>query len=387
MPPSLLPPTFRQQPNQSSEELISANSPSQRCSVILDHAALCRPSRYDNLSDATVAECLTSEESKTLLELCRVGRLYEIERWIASGKSTCTPPTIKKTPLLTAVDRGFHSLVELLARNESRPEHSDRALSAALAKKRLDLIEVLVEGGARIQAIPLEDVLLTWDRSIMWFFLDRGADVLTGNPFAMAFREKVQMALRPFVEYRKAHPEMADALQAQADSALRHFAPQGDLKWISLMLWAGAPFSPATRWPSCFSSGLCHGGRRDAPYSSIEKLRTRFSLLPNSRSERHDTGSSSRFLRFANRASAELMFAPIESAPAILPRSSAACASRAASSSPISSSLRVQIGSGQPAAAVQAHNPAALRRLLRQQSPQARPRQGSCAKQAASPPP
>jgi hypothetical protein len=70
----------------------------------------------------------------------------------------------------------------------------------------------------------------------MQFFLDRGADAVTSNPFAIAFREKVQVTLRPFVDYKKAHPELAEALQAQADRALRHFASHGDLKWISLMM-------------------------------------------------------------------------------------------------------------------------------------------------------
>jgi len=47
----------------------------------------------------------------------------------------------------------------------------------------LDTVEVLVENGAHIQAVPLEDVLLTWDRQLMEFFLDRGPDPVTGNPF------------------------------------------------------------------------------------------------------------------------------------------------------------------------------------------------------------
>src|SRR6476469_5174427 len=102
----------------------------------------------------------------------------------------------------------------------------------------LDTVEVLVENGAHIQAVPLEDVLLTWDRQLMQFFLDRGADPVTGNPFMIAFHNKVQRALRPFVDYKKAHPEFADSLQSQADRALRHFAKQADLKWISLLMWA-----------------------------------------------------------------------------------------------------------------------------------------------------
>ena len=76
--------------------------------------------------------CLTIEESKTLLGLCRAGRLYDVERWIASGKSIRTSPEVKKTPRRTAVDLGFHSLVELLARNESRQEQKDRALADAV---------------------------------------------------------------------------------------------------------------------------------------------------------------------------------------------------------------------------------------------------------------
>ena len=74
----------------------------------------------------------------------------------------------------------------------------------------------------------------------MQFFLDRGADPVTGNPFLIAFHSKVQRALRPFVDYKKAHPEFADSLQAQADRALRHIAGQADMKWISLLMWAGA---------------------------------------------------------------------------------------------------------------------------------------------------
>lgn len=187
-----------------------------------------------------MASTLTIDESKAFLAFCRSGRLYDVDRWIAAGKSIVTHPSTKRTPLLTAIDTGFHSLVELLARNESRQEQKDRALREAVESRRLDMIEVLVENGARMQAVPLGDVLLTWDRQVMQFFLDRGADPVTGNPFLIAFHNKVQRALRPFVDYKKAHPELADSLQAQADRALRHFAGQADMKWISLMMWAGA---------------------------------------------------------------------------------------------------------------------------------------------------
>ena len=42
-----------------------------------------------------MSETLTSEDAKSLLHLCRAGRLYEIEKWIASGKSIQTPAEVR----------------------------------------------------------------------------------------------------------------------------------------------------------------------------------------------------------------------------------------------------------------------------------------------------
>jgi ankyrin repeat protein len=195
-----------------------------------------------------MSETLSPEEGKLLLQLCRAGKLYEIEKWIASGKPLRTPPQLKKTPLQVALELGFHSLIELLARNEDSQAAKNRALTDAVCHRRLDFVELLVAYGAELGSVPLVDALLTWDPVTIRFFLEHGADVITGAPFAVAFREKVRTSLRPFVEYKKAHPEVAPALQEQADSALRHFCGAGDLKWISLLLWAGA--NPRTRGPT-----------------------------------------------------------------------------------------------------------------------------------------
>jgi hypothetical protein len=62
-----------------------------------------------------------------------------------------------------------------------------------------------------------------------------------------------------------------DKLREQADSALRHFCYKGDLKWVSLMLWAGADprsLGPTlekeyTDDPECFTTALkeaCYSG-------------------------------------------------------------------------------------------------------------------------------
>jgi hypothetical protein len=161
-----------------------------------------------------------NDESGDLLELCRKGRLYEIDALIAAGRTIELRGKLKKSPLDIAVEYGFHSLVALLARNVTDVSFKNRALQVAVEKKRLDLVEVLIEHGAEIRSIPLADVLTTWDPKLIRFFLDRGADPVTNSPFAVAFAERVRTALRPFVEYRKAHPPLEKHLAEQADRAL-----------------------------------------------------------------------------------------------------------------------------------------------------------------------
>lgn len=200
------------------------------------------------LSRCTVPEFLTTEDSKLLVALCRAGKLYEIEKWIASGRSIRTVPQMRRTPLQVAIDLGFHSLIELLARNENSQVTKNKALAEAVERRRLDVVQLLVSYGAEIQSVSLVTVLLTWAPEMIRFFLDNGADLVTGAPFAVAFSEKVRTALRPFVDCKKVHPELAPVLQEQADRALRHFCYEGDLKWVSLLMWAGA--NPRTRGPT-----------------------------------------------------------------------------------------------------------------------------------------
>lgn len=190
---------------------------------------------------------LSIEEGKELILLCRSGRLYEIHDWIAEGRSLQVPAELKKTPLQVAVSLGFHSLVKLLAIHESDQPVLNQALADAVGHRSVELVELLIAHGAEPVSIPLEDVLLTWEPVLIRLFLGRGSDVLKGQPFTIAFCEKIRTVLRPFMEYREAHPELACELQEQLDRALRYFCREGDLKWVSLLMWARA--DPRTMGP------------------------------------------------------------------------------------------------------------------------------------------
>jgi ankyrin repeat protein len=197
------------------------------------------------MPDAAVARA--AEDNKELVDLCRTGRLYEIERWIAVGKPLDIPAHCGSL-LQVAVQTGFHSLIELIAKHEKNQSSKDAALADAVSLRRLDFIQLLVENGAEAKAVPFADVLLEWNPHIFRFFLEHGADPVKGSPFAVAFTNKIRTALGPYLELKRSRPELSAALQEQVDCALRYFSDKGDMKWISLMLWAGA--NPRSRGPN-----------------------------------------------------------------------------------------------------------------------------------------
>ena len=187
-----------------------------------------------------MSKILSPSEAKHLLRLCKIGRLFDVQHWIASGESLSVPADLKTTPLEVALDTGFHSLVEMLVRHEASQNLKNRALRHAVSLKRLDFIELLVSNGAEISSVPFISVLRVWEPTIIRYFLDHGADFITDSPFAVAFSERIRTALRPWRECRDKYPNAAPHLQEQADRALRHFCFQDDLKWVSLLMWVGA---------------------------------------------------------------------------------------------------------------------------------------------------
>ena len=194
----------------------------------------------------------TYEEIKPLVELCKAGRLFDVKEWINSDKPVNPPEgpykgNRRKFPLEMSIERGFHSLVQvLLEGGASTKEYYYSALEHALEKRRLDIVKLLVEHGADIHSVNMTWVFDTWDPEIMEYFIGKGADVETDYPLAWAFIGRIRTALGIYKRYKNRFT----TFQKQADMALRYHCKDGNLKWVSLMLWAGAdPYAKGPEMP------------------------------------------------------------------------------------------------------------------------------------------
>ena len=183
------------------------------------------------------------ESIEPLMEMCKTGKLFDVQEWVAAGNPVNPPPLPtkghrKKTPLQIAIELGFHSLVEVLLKAGAVLEPDDwrSPMSMALTQRRFDLIKLLVAHGYDPTSIDMKEVFQTWDPEIMEYFIDLGADVEGGNPLAYALCNRIQTSLRILKRDRDRFP----SFQEQANIALRHHAKEGNLKWVSLLLWAGA---------------------------------------------------------------------------------------------------------------------------------------------------
>ena len=130
----------------------------------------------------------SSEDVRPLHQLCREGRLYDVERWIADGKPIqLTPEALTKgarpkTALQIALETGQHSLATLLLRNGYRLELERYApLDLALRSRRWDLFDLLLDWGGDIRSVDVYTVLETYNSDLYERFGASGYD-LTERP-------------------------------------------------------------------------------------------------------------------------------------------------------------------------------------------------------------
>jgi len=215
-----------------------------------------------------MAQQRAPDELEPLRAMCREGRLFDVQQWVRQGNPVALkvlPPRGKRrhNPLRIALDRGFHSLVQVLLEAGAPIEEDNyHALHHAVELRRRDLVELLITKGARVEDISMQTVIATWDRAMVDLFMANGANLIDDNPIAWGLVNQIRTALGVFKQYAGQHPE----LKEQVNIALRHHADNGNAKWVALCLWAGGdPWSRGPDEAPDWDASACepHGNDED----------------------------------------------------------------------------------------------------------------------------
>ena len=102
--------------------------------------------------------------------------------------------------------------------------------------RNLDIIELLVQYAADARAVNFQTVLWARHPAIMRLFVEHGLDLESNYAIAGAFLWKHREFLGVYLSIRDQIP----TAPRQAAMALCDRAASGNLKWVSLLLWAGA---------------------------------------------------------------------------------------------------------------------------------------------------
>ncbi len=192
------------------------------------------------------------EELKPLHQLCREGRLYEVERWISDGRPLQVEPaaivkgTRPKTALQIAIETGQHSLTRLLLSNGYQLDlERYRPLDLALEIRRWDLFDLLLEWGADLKSVDIYTVLSTYNAELYERFRVAGYDLTIGHHMASILGHGTSN--RPLLGFVKRYRSEDPKIQSELNLALRYQVRKGNERGVALCLWARAdPHVPAS---------------------------------------------------------------------------------------------------------------------------------------------
>jgi hypothetical protein len=195
------------------------------------------------MSDRSLAIAL--DDLRTLHQLCREGRLYEVEGWIAQGKALQLAPEVipksarPRTSLQIALETGQHSLVSLLLRSGYRLElERYRPLDLALRARRWDLFDLLLESGGHLNSVEPYTVLNTYNAQLYERFQAAGYDLTAGHEMGSILGQGTSN--RPLLGFVKRYRVENPKIQTELNIALGYHARTGNERGVALCLWAGA---------------------------------------------------------------------------------------------------------------------------------------------------
>jgi hypothetical protein len=121
----------------------------------------------------------TAPTNDELCNLCREGKVFAVEDWFKQGgKPELAPKHRSRWAMGIAIERGFHSLVEVLLRNGFPADGA--TLWDAVRHRRRAIVELLLDSGANLKSVSLSWVISVGDSETIKLFLERGADLVEG---------------------------------------------------------------------------------------------------------------------------------------------------------------------------------------------------------------
>jgi hypothetical protein len=192
----------------------------------------------------------SSEELRPLHRLCREGRLYDVERWIAEDKPLQLTPEVipngarPKTALQIALETGQHSLTSLLLRSGYRLElERYHPLDLALQARRWDLFDLLLEWGGDLKSVDVYSVLNTYNLELYERFRAAAYNLTEGHEMGAILGHGTSN--RPLLGFVKRYRAEDPKIQTELNIALGYHARAGNERGVALCLWAGAdPHAP-----------------------------------------------------------------------------------------------------------------------------------------------
>jgi len=181
------------------------------------------------------------DDVRPLHQLCREGRFYDVERWIAEGKPLqLTPEALPrgarpKTALQIALETGQHSLATLLLQNGYRLELERYApLDLALRFRRWDLFDLLLDWGGDLRSVDVYTVLDTYNADLYERFRASGFDLTERHEMASILGYGTSN--RPLLGFVKRHRAEDPKIQRELNIALSYQAKEGNERGVALCL-------------------------------------------------------------------------------------------------------------------------------------------------------
>ncbi|MDB4544815.1 hypothetical protein N9Z83_02620 [Akkermansiaceae bacterium] len=109
---------------------------------------------------------------------CKAGRLFDAQKFLEEAGTARLRKTRKWTPLFVAVDRGFHSLVEVLLRYDHAQWDLEKSYRAALSRRRSDLAGMILRSPSWSTPIDPIEALATGDLTLAESLKRSGVDLV-----------------------------------------------------------------------------------------------------------------------------------------------------------------------------------------------------------------